>query len=290
MRNRKKESLDSRQALTLPFDDEQQPSAMAGVSFVECTDRDVASRSGNDLPFGIPGIGKLGQHVKARSEIAWPNRHSRGNSDMPLPSGSMLLPERDDISDDEALQRAGITVHDLCSPYMDGCFLPSVVPRITPENLPVILSKAINEKPKVGELDLKGWEPKWTLVMHTPGYFQAGIRQLGRRIFSLYTDIPVEEIQLMSTLIQPDEDVKRMLKWIVVNSVRDLKAEIDFETSILGFAADMQIWSTEGYQFMAVKDYAGYYIYAWPGGRGVQLGSERSESVLGSEKTQCTEY
>ncbi|MGE4195270.1 MAG: hypothetical protein AB7E51_17940 [Pseudodesulfovibrio sp.] len=70
----------------------------------------------------------------------------------------------------------------------------------------------------------------------------------------------------MSTLIQPEQDVGRMLEWIVVNGVRDLKAEMDFEASLLGYCAEMQIWSAQGFQFMAVKDFAGYYIYAWPKG------------------------
>lgn len=123
-----------------------------------------------------------------------------------------------------------------------------------------------DNKPAVAGQPLAAWWPRWTCIKSTPGYFRDGIRQLGRQIFALYTEIPIEDIRVMSTLIQPEQDVGRMLEWIVVNGVRDLKAELDFEASLPGYCAEMQIWSAQGFQFMAVKDFAGYYIYAWPTG------------------------
>lgn len=161
----------------------------------------------------------------------------------------------DEIDDDEAARRAGAST--------DGA-VPE--PR-TPENLPAVISTAVARSEDVP------FEPQWHMVRHLPGYMQRAIRAMGRQIFGPFTETPLEDIQVLSTLSNDDTEVKMMAAWIRKNGVRDDQAEMDFAATMPGYAAQTQIWSTQGYQFMIVKDFAGYYIYGWPGGRGVHVGA-----------------
>lgn len=190
--------------------------------------------------------------------------NAKPNYDMPA-TGPMNLPDYDDISDEEALGNAGLS-----SEQQQRVATPTP----TPNNLPAVISNAVREKPHAGQYNLSDWEPEWTKVAHLPGYIRTGIRQMGRQIFRNFTDTPLEDIQVMSTLVQPEHDVKKMMKWIQLNGIRDEKLEMDFENSIPGYKADVQLWRTKGYEFLLVKDFAGYYIYGWPGGRDVHLGNQ----------------
>lgn len=166
----------------------------------------------------------------------------------------------DEVSDDDARRTAGVDNQ----------------PR-TPENLPAIMSRAIANTG--GE-----FEPNWYMVKNLPGYMQKAIRAIGRQIFSPYTDTPLEDIQVMSTLSNDDNEVKMMANWIRRNGARDDEAEMNFDQTMQGYAAQVQIWSTLGYQFMIVKDPMGYYIYSWPGGRGVHVGRNNKSKMIGEKK------
>lgn len=161
----------------------------------------------------------------------------------------------DDISDEEAAFNAGIST--------DG----ATPEPTTPENLPAVMSSAVAA---AGHIP---FEPEWHMVRHLPGYLQAPIRALGRQIFSPFTDTPIEDIQVLCTLTNPENEVKMMMSWIRKNGIRDDQAEMDFSNIMPGYSANTQIWSTEGYQFMLVQDPMGYYVYGWPGGRGVHIGA-----------------
>jgi hypothetical protein len=139
----------------------------------------------------------------------------------------------------------------------------------TPENLPAVISTAISAS---GDSKLN---PEWHMVKNLPNYqMKAGIRQLGKMLFGSFTDTPIDEIQVLSTLSNPETDVKAMAHWITRNGVRDDVSEIDFSQIIPGYKADIQLWSVSGFQFMICKDQFGFYLYGWPGGRGVHLGND----------------
>jgi hypothetical protein len=170
----------------------------------------------------------------------------------------------DEISDEEAARRAGL--HPQMTPS------PSDQPEPPPpENLPaVIRSELMAHGDK--EFQDPAFNPKWIQVKHLPGYLQSAIRGLGRAVFSQFTDTPIEDIQVLSTLSNPTYDVKKMMAFIRKNGVRDDSAEIDFEPVMPGYSAKTQLWRMVGYDFLLVKDLMGYYIYSWPGGRGVHVG------------------
>ena len=174
----------------------------------------------------------------------------------------------DEISDQEAARRAG---HDNSGAPTTAGATPEPV---NPENLPAVVSNALS---KEGPAD---FDPEWIQVRHLPGYLQSPIRALGRGVFGQFTDTPIEDIQVITTLTNPEDDVKRMMGFIRKNGIRDDEARIDFSRVMPGYQAETQLWRMVGYEFLLVKDMMGYYIYGWPGGRGVHLPAPRATKRL----------
>lgn len=161
---------------------------------------------------------------------------------------------RDVLSDDEARAIAGVT---------EGVEEPR-----TPQNLPAVIQTAVAVS---GERLIV---PEWHMVRHLPGYLQQPIRALGRQVFGQFTDTPVEDIQTVTTLTNDVEEVKGLMGWISRNGIRDDQAEMDFEGTIPDYKAFVQVWNVSDYTFLLVRDFAGHYVYGWPGGRGVHLEHE----------------
>lgn len=164
---------------------------------------------------------------------------------------------RDVVSDADALRNAGPAVD-----AVDG-----IEPR-TPQNLPAIIQTAIAVS---GDNSVT---PQWHMVRHLPGYLREPIRAMGRQVFAQFTETAVEDIQTVTTLSNREEEVKALMGWISRNGIRDDRAEMDFEQTMPGYKADVQVWSAEEYTFLLVRDFAGHYVYGWPGGRGVHLDYE----------------
>lgn len=145
---------------------------------------------------------------------------------------------------------------------------------IIPENLPEIINRAVVES---GEFDL---EPDWYMVKDTPGYVYNGIRRLGSMIFSNYTNLPLDEINILCTLTNNDEEVKGMMAWIVENGELVCNDDLKFERIMPGYSPKVQLWAVEGYSFLLVKDHEGHYIYGWPGGNNVKLNYDKENEVI----------
>lgn len=182
----------------------------------------------------------------------------------------------DIIDDDEAARRAGHDADDLNTIDAD---VPDTTLRLgsstptTPENLPTIINSAVAEAGAT-------IAPEWHMVKHLPGYMKQGIRALGRAVFGQFTDTSIEDIQVLSTLVNPEHDVRGMMSWIRKNGVRDDSAVIDFSRIMPGYSAETSLWNVQGGTFLLVKDFGGYYIYGWPGGRGVHLDAPKPQGRL----------
>lgn len=193
---------------------------------------------------------------------------------------------QDEISDEEAAANSAFAPMDAEAPA-DTLGHDEPVP-VTPENLPAVISQAM------ARTDWDGvppnWEPKWMQIKDTPGYFQNQIRALGRMIFSPFTDIPIEDINLMADPFTTSRtNVELMARWIFQNGVRDDQAEMTFDGIMPGYGAQTSIWNALGYTFMCVQDHAGYYIYSWPGGRGVHLDAPPEMRRLTETETEIEE-
>lgn len=209
------------------------------------------TRARSDVTTGeIPG--KKAGREKTRSSVRAP-ADPRAADYMGRLAASGL---EDEIDDEEAARRAGHT---------DGAE-PTTV---TPQTLPAVVNNALAETGA-------NITPEWHMVKHLSGYMQQAIRAMGRMIFAPFTNTPIEEIQVLSTLSNDEIEVKAMMTWIMRNGIRDDKAELQFNEILPAYSAQTQIWNAEGATFMVVKDFAGIYVYAWPGGRGVHVGGSEA--------------
>lgn len=154
-------------------------------------------------------------------------------------------------------------------PQIDPTVVPEPIPP-TPQNLPAVIQTAM-ARTDAEEPGRPVFNPEWNMVKNLPGYMANPIRALGRMIFSQFTDTPIDQINVMATPINTDREVNMMAHWIRRYGIRDDEAEIDFSNIMPGYTADIQLWNSEGYTFLLVKDQMGNYIYSWPGGRGVHL-------------------
>lgn len=136
----------------------------------------------------------------------------------------------------------------------------------TPETLPAIINKAVVRSGH-------HFDVKWHMVKHLPGYFQSAIRTLGRHVFATFTDTPIEKIQVLSTFTNSETELKQMGTWIMRNGHKDDHMTMSFQRIFENYDAEVAVWNVEGYSFAVVKDFAGKYIYGWPGGRGTKIPS-----------------
>lgn len=185
----------------------------------------------------------------------------------------------DEISDEEAARNAG---------EIDTPMLPSSeeTKPATPENLPSVINNAVFAPGS--DVPSGVTPPKWHMVKNLPGYMASPIRAMGRMVFAPFTDTPIEDIQVLATLIN-GQDVKVMADWIKRNGQKDDEATIRAEDILPGYQADISIWNSNEYTFMLVKDHAGYYIYGWPGGRGVNLDGPQDFARLENAEEEIDE-
>lgn len=170
---------------------------------------------------------------------------------------------RDVISDEEAARIAG---------YGDDP--DEGWEQRTPEMLPAVISKAIAES---GDGLVY---PQWHMVRHLPGYMREAIRSLGRAVFAQFTDTPIEDIQVLTTILNPERELQALAAWIRRNGIMDDDPDMDFDRAFPGYKVRPQLWNVQGYTFLLVEDFAGRYIYGWPGGRGVHLENDAPRPML----------
>jgi len=180
---------------------------------------------------------------------------------------------RDVVSDREAREFAAKDGADALRPPANAGTpgAAEVEPR-TPENLPAVISHAIE---RAGDR----FDPRWHMVRRLPGYLAEPIRRLGRSLIGAFTQTPIEEIQVVSTLSNSETEVKMMMAWIAKHGVRQDVATLDVDAVISGYRPDVQKWAAEGYSFLLVKDMAGYYVYAWPRDHDLELTFDQRPSL-----------
>jgi hypothetical protein len=200
-------------------------------------------------------------------------RAAMANARMPNLGGNMgnilrdleAMGARDTMSDDEARAIAGADV----DMDMDNADVTTGQPEIpvTADNLPAVINHWVVE---LGDPDIpQNFNPEWHQIKHLPGYIQTGIRAVARQVFGQFTNTPIEDIQMMASLLNGPSDVQKMASWIVQNGQREDAMTFDFaaqmpEYAAMAGAAEGQVWRACGYQFFIMRDRGGQYIYGWP--------------------------
>ncbi len=127
------------------------------------------------------------------------------------------------------------------------------------ETMPAMLNKKMAKEGMV--------ELEWHQVKHLPGYMMSAVRAIGRAVFAPFTDTPIENIQVVADLGSGPNSAKELdaaLNWLHKHARRDTEAEMWFEDVIPDYDAKIICYKASGFTFLAVKDFAGNYIYSWP--------------------------
>lgn len=130
----------------------------------------------------------------------------------------------------------------------------------TPENLPAVISTSLRAAGMV--------TPEFHMVKHLPGYMSAGIRAIGRQVFSPFTKTPIEQISVIANLNNsgPNDasELRAVAGFLHKHGTRNSQVEMEFQEVIPGYKADVVFYSYANYAFLVVRDHAGHYIYSWP--------------------------
>lgn len=98
-----------------------------------------------------------------------------------------------------------------------------------------------------------------------------GVRMVGRLLFGRFTNLPIEQIQMMTTAFRMnhESDVRKMFSLIRQHGHKLDELNYDFSETMPAYAelagkTDAQLWSAFGYEFLLMRDNGGHYVYAWP--------------------------
>jgi hypothetical protein len=156
---------------------------------------------------------------------------------------------RDEISDEEAFKRSGRD--------KKTSDLKPKVPTIT--TLPAVIHRELSAAGRV--------TPEWHQVKKLPGYLSSSIRAIGRQVFKPFTDVPIEDIQVIANVNDSGPNTQRELNavagYLVQHGERKTEAELHFHDILPQYHVDLKIYSASGFEFMVVKDFAGVYIYSY---------------------------
>ena len=136
--------------------------------------------------------------------------------------------------------------------------LPST--RVNTENLPAVAG---------ARLQAAGvQEPDFHKVANLPGNMNRAIRTLGRALFRSLTRTPTDDVHMVGNLNgqgpNTRQEVNAVAGWVRDTGERVTDGEIDFDTTIPGYQADIQQWTAAGIRWLIVRDEFGDYVYSWP--------------------------
>ena len=142
--------------------------------------------------------------------------------------------------------------------------LPST--EVNTANLPAIAGRAL---PAAGEVD-----PEFHKVANLPGNMARAIRTLGKSLFRSFTRTETNDIYMIGSLggqgPNSAQEVNGVANWVRENGEELSTGDIDFDTSIPGYRADIKQYSAAGIRWLLVRDEFGNYIYSWPENDSIQ--------------------
>lgn len=138
------------------------------------------------------------------------------------------------------------------------------------ENLPAV-DVNTNNLPAVagGNLRAAGvQEPDFHKVANLPGNMSRAIRTLGKALFRSFTRTPTENIWMIGNLNgqgpNSTAEVNAVANWARENGEEVSTGDIDFDTTIPGYSAEIKQYRAGGIRWFLVRDEFGTYIYSWP--------------------------
>lgn len=141
-----------------------------------------------------------------------------------------------------------------------------------PEELPQVQVNTENLPAVAGErLQAAGVQnPDFHQVANLPGNMNRAIRTLGRHLFRSLTRTPTEDVWMVGNLNgqgpNSRQEVNAVAGWVRDTGDQITDGDIDFDTTIPGYSADIQQWRAAGIRWLLVRDEFGDYVYSWPEG------------------------
>lgn len=110
--------------------------------------------------------------------------------------------------------------------------------------------------------------PEWHNVNNLPGYGQRNVRGMGRQVFGMFTNTPLENIQTIANVQgqgpNTDAEMRAVAGWLR-NNAEDLgDIDVSHGMAIPGYQPDVKEYRINGVRFHVVRDPMGQYIYAYP--------------------------
>jgi hypothetical protein len=110
--------------------------------------------------------------------------------------------------------------------------------------------------------------PDFHKVSNLPGNMSRAIRSLGKQLFRSMTRTPTDDIYVVANLggqgPNSTQEVNAVANWVRKNGDALGPGNIDFDTTIPGYSADIHQFSAGGIRWLLVQDEFGNYIYSWP--------------------------
>lgn len=161
-------------------------------------------------------------------------------------------------------------------PEPEDANLPAI--RVDTDNLPAVAGR---------NLAAAGVEnPEFHQVANLPGNMQRAIRTLGRQLFRSFTRTDTNDIWMIGNLNgqgpNTRQEVNAVANWARENGEDIGTGDIDFDTTIPGYQAQIHQYSAGGIRWLLVRDEFGDYIYSWPEQDSVD--AEANPRALGQDR------
>ena len=110
--------------------------------------------------------------------------------------------------------------------------------------------------------------PEWHTINNLPGFSNRNIRGMGRQVFGMFTNTPVEQIKTIANVEgqgpNTDAEIRAVGRWLM-NNAEDLgEVDVGHGMAIPGYRPDVKEYRANGIRFHVVRDPMGQYIYAYP--------------------------
>jgi hypothetical protein len=137
---------------------------------------------------------------------------------------------------------------------------------VTTQNLPAVAGQ---------KLQAAGvQEPDFHKVSNLPGNMSRAIRTLGKQLFRTLTRTATEDVYVVANLggqgPNSTGEVNAVANWVREHGEDLGDGNIDFDTTIPGYNADIKQYSAGGIRWLLVRDEFGNYIYSWPEADSIQ--------------------
>ncbi len=164
-------------------------------------------------------------------------------------------------------------------PEPDNANLPAQ--RVDTQNLPAVAGQ---------NLQAAGVQnPEFHQVANLPGNMNRAIRSLGRQLFRSFTRTETNDIWMIGNLggqgPNTTSEVNAVANWVRQTGENVGTGDIDFDTSIPGYSADIIQYSAGGIRWLLVRDEFGNYIYSWPERDSIQ---QANTPALGNDRPRLT--